>query len=1034
MSIRRASQFLCLSVLAIIVEVFASFPSMADDEIRFNRDVRPILSQACFRCHGFDQKTREADLRLDVADGALAERGNGRAAVVPNNLSSSLIWERIHSTDASEVMPPPSSNRQLTTAEKDILKRWIEQGAKYEKHWSLEPIPPSPGATDIDLLLDAEIHKRNLQLTPQADPVTLARRAAFTLTGLPPSQQQVDGFAKAPTPENYAALIDQLLKSPHYGEEMAKHWLDVARYGDTHGLHLDNERTMWAYRDWVVQAFNENLPFDQFTVQQLAGDLLPNPTQQQLIATGFNRCNVTTSEGGAINEEFLFRYAVDRTSTTVQTWLGLTGGCAVCHDHKYDPLSTKEFYSLYAFFYSAADPAMDGNIADTKPFLPLTSPNQKAKIEQAKQDEKSAKDKLLEIASHPQQRTPLQSKSNNLSKGTKVTRTSVWIDDLLPLGASTRNTSRNPEVWVASDEAPMGRRYLKQSFGNKYDQSVNGGWPARVIPENGSLKVWVMPDRYEPPQAIFVSIKSGKKSIRWAWANSKESGKLVDTAEDKILGPMPQPGVWTQLIVPLNEFPANSDLQELHFGLFGGICSWDGMACTGTFETKEESLDWKAWWNSQKGKDVPFVKGGIAQAIKEGPESEPGKKHANDVETHFYAFVAESVSEELIAARNRWQNARIALAISEDSVPGTFMYKDTDKPREAFVMKRGQYDQKGDPVEPATPAALPPLKKTSDEQRLTRLDLARWIVAVENPLTARVTVNRFWQQVFGTGLVKSSDDFGTQGIPPTHPELLDALSSEFMKNGWDVKGLMKKLLLTRAFQRSAVGNDQDLKSDPENRFLARGPRIRLDAEQIRDNVLASATLLNRELGGPGFKGYQPPGIWEPVGYGDSNTRYYIQDHGASIYRRSLYAFLKRTAPPPFMTNFDAPNREQFCTRRERSNTPLQALQLMNDVQYVEAARFFAEVIWAEQLPDDLARVRRVFQGAMNRAGTDKEIMRLNDAYQAFRQRFLASESDALRLLAMGEKPRNTAFPASEIAALTLLVNVVFNLDEFVTRN
>ena len=1013
----------------------------ADDaaKIRFNRDIRPILSQACFRCHGFDEKTREAGLRLDTREGATTKHDDQRAPIAPGNLAGSEAWERILSADPDLVMPPKESNRQLTDAEKELIKRWIEQGAEYENHWSFEPVQRVDGNVEIDQLLDREIAAVGLSANPQADPITLIRRAAFTLTGLPPSREQIDRFAANATDEQYEKLIDELLASSHYGEEMAKHWLDVARYGDTHGLHLDNERTMWAYRDWVIDAFNENLPYDQFTIEQLAGDLLPNPTQKQLVATGFNRCNVTTSEGGAINEEFLYRYAVDRTSTTVQAWLGLTGGCAVCHDHKYDPLTTKEFYSLYSFFYSAADPAMDGNIHNTQPFLKLTSIEQKKFLDDQRATETRLRKELLEIARDPVRRAGLQVPSQtSLADAANATgkawRSEVWLNDVMPPGVSARNTSRNEETWVSSPDSPIGNRFIRQAFGDKFEQFASGGWLANDVPQGGTVSFWIRPDRYETPDAVYLMLKIDNKSYRWVWANSLEQGRRLGGNEKTIIGSIPKAGVWTQLTVPLNELPATASLQELQFGLFGGVCDWDGFVCSGLHDVSSSAESVKSWWKKQSGISNPFADGDLAKAIKEGPDSEIGKQKESEVAEYYFAYVSDEGSEELLAKRLEWERSRVSIAELESEIPGSLVYRDEAKPRQAHVMTRGQYDQKGEAVEPNTPAFLPPLEKSEGRDRPNRLDLAKWLVSKNNPLTARVAVNRFWQQVFGVGLVKTSDDFGTQGAPPTHPEILDSLAVEFMESDWNIKKLVKKLVLSKAFKRAANVQEEDLKKDPENRLLARGPRIRLDAEQIRDHVLAASGILNRDQGGAGFRGYQPPGIWEPVGYGDSNTRYYVQDHGVSIHRRSVYAFFKRTAPPPFMSNFDAPNREQFCSRRERSNTPLQALQLMNDIQYIEAARHLSENVIQRNLGTEQDRIQLVMQQSLSRECTESELARLQSAYDSFKQRFRESPEDAARLLRVGESPANPKLDPSEVAALCLVVNLVFNLDEFVNRN
>ncbi|MBL8891491.1 MAG: PSD1 domain-containing protein [Planctomycetaceae bacterium] len=1008
-----------------------------DDPVTFNRDVRTILSAACFRCHGQDAEHRAADLRLDQAEGAVGSVEDG-AAFVPGDVAGSQAWLRMTSDDPDLVMPPPSANRQLTDDEKETLRRWIEQGAKYERHWAFEPIQPSPELLEqtekrlprnwIDAALDREAAKRKLALNGPTDARTLARRVAFALTGLPPQYQDVERFAQNPTQAAYEAYVDQLLASPQYGEEMARHWLDVARYGDTHGLHLDNDRLIWPYRDWVVQAFNSNQSFDQFTIEQVAGDLLPDPSQSQLVATGFNRCNVTTAEGGAIDDEFRFRYAVDRTSTTVQAFLGLTAGCAVCHDHKYDPLSMKEFYSLYAFYYSNADPAMDGNISTTAPFLKLPTPTQAAELETLRQRIDGAQVKLLELASQWSAQAPATA---NLSR----TVTHVWLDDELPLGASQRNTTRNGDRWSLDEvKSPMGQRALVTEFGDKMEQVITGGLLPRWILENGQLQVWAQLDRMEPPQAIFLEIQTDAGSRRWVWGDSPDSARLVDAGADRIVGTLPTPGQWQLLTIPVGDLAVGTKVNEIKFGLFGGICYWDGLTISGKQRDVDNlRTDWRAWWAGHGNKPAPLARPELGKAIQEGPSGGDAKNFEAEVKAYFHAMIDSDAPPALQQARAELESLRVQRQILEDRIPGTMIYRDANAPRQAHVMTRGQYDAPGEAVQPGGLAALPPMP-SRDSRTLNRLDLARWMVSSDQPLTPRVTVNRFWQQVFGVGLVKTSDDFGTQGTPPTHPQLLDDLAYHFAHHGWNVKELLKELVMTQAFQRSAVVTAEAMNLDPENRYLARGPRIRLDAEQIRDNALAVSGLLQLQLGGPGFRAYQPPNIWEPVGYGDSNTRYYIQQHGEQLYRRSLYTYFKRTAPPPFMSNWDAPNRETFCTRRERSNTPLQALQLMNDVQHVEAARCLAERLLREGAMDDQARVTRLFEWVLARQPDAYESEQVLAFLLQSRSRLAESPTDAQQIATIGERWRDANLPIEDVATWTLVSNLILNLDETVTRN
>jgi hypothetical protein len=1013
--------------------------------ISFNRDVRPILATNCLRCHGQDAGNRQADLRLDLFDQAIAKRDSGQA-IRPGQPDESLIWQRILSTDPEKVMPPPDAPRQLSDQEKQTLKQWIAQGAPYEKHWSLEPIgsnaPDSvPPRKWIDSALDTQARQSKLTIQGPTDPRTLVRRLALTLTGLPPEIEDVDRFAENPTPQAYEKLVDQYLASPHYGEEMAKHWLDVARYGDTHGLHLDNDRQIWPYRDWVVSAMNANMPFDQFTIEQLAGDLLENPTQSQLVATGLNRCNVTTSEGGAINDEFLFRYAVDRTSTTIQAFLGLTGGCAVCHDHKFDPLSTREFYSMYAFFYNNADPAMDGNIQTTAPFLKLATPEQQAQLDQLAAKRDKALSDLYGLANNWSMQETVDS---GIKSSEPVTTTHVWLDDELPLGATQRNTSRNADRWSLDEVTPpMGKRALVTEFGHKFEQAIQGGLVPMWILDEAQLSLWVQTDLHEPPKAIFVEVKTDKGARRWVWTNDPQDASLVDAKPDRVVGKLPAKGAWQLVTFSTDGLPAGAIVSEIKLGLYGGICYWDGMSITGKIRPEDKlRSDYQAWWKHHGKKPAPnldtelFKGKNVLQAIQEGEASEIGKPLSAQVKTYFVAWIDANVPKEILQARQVWNSLQTQRRMLDDSIPGTMIYRDLGKPRQAHVMLRGQYDAKGEAVEPGTLAALPAISRwdKNDSRPLNRLDLAHWLVGKDNPLTARVTVNRFWQQVFGVGIVKSSDDFGTQGAPPVDPQLLDNLAHYFQSNGWNVKALMKELVTTAAFQRDSSISEQALARDPENRYLARGPRIRLDAEQIRDNALAVSGILHRKLGGPGFRGYQPPNIWEPVGYGDSNTRFYIQQHGADLYRRSLYAYVKRTAPVPFMSNFDAPNRESFCTRRERSNTPLQALQLMNDIQQFEAARCLAQRLLKQSPQDDQSLVDQLFRWVLARSPDQYERNQVLGFLQKSRDRIIASPEDAHKIASAGERWPEPSLAMDQVAAWTLVCNLVLNLDEAVTRN
>lgn len=1018
--------------------LFASIglATAADHTLSFNRDIRPILSSKCFACHGFDAKKREADLRLDVPEGAFAAR-DGRPAITPHNLAQSEVWQRICSTDPESVMPPPATKKELTAAERELLKQWIEGGAPYQKHWAFEPIQPPAlksdvaGPAAIDSFLASQIEREGLVAQPQADREALLRRVAFALTGLPPTLPDLVRFLAQ---ENgYEAYVDHLLSSPRYGEEMARHWLDVARYADTHGLHLDNERQMWAYRDWVVKAFNDNLPYDQFTTWQVAGDLLPEPTTDQLVATGFNRCNVTTSEGGSIEAEFVYRYAVERASTVAQAWLGLTAGCAVCHDHKYDPISTKEFYSLYAFFHSNADPAMDGNTNVTAPFLKLPSGRQQTAAEAAAKVEREAGTWLKTLAQGLTYHDPAQANS----KPERVAVREVLFDEAFAFGATSRSNSRNAVATVVDPPfgAASGRRAIHQTFGSARTDTIELKLRPIAVPENGHLEAYVRVESLDLPKSIAIGTALGGKrpaagkSAEW----TRQESALVRS------GSQAQPikaGEWTRLVVPVADLglKPGDELTGVSLQQNGGVCYWDAVAITGEADPASDPLHSLAAWRKAVGTTPPpELPGELTEIIKQGPKKELTSDQLAKLQQFYVAFVAYPLSAELEQARVAWEAARVSRIIAEESAPGTFIFRDLARPRESFVMIRGQYDKPGEKVEPGVPAVLPPIAQ-AEGKRLTRLDLANWLVDRDNPLVARVAVNRLWQQLFGVGLVKTSYDFGSQGEPPSHPQLLDWLAADFQAGRWDVKRFVKQLVMTEASRRSAAVTPEALAKDPENRLYARGPRLRLDAEQVRDNALFVSGLINLQMGGPGVRPYQPPNIWEPVGYSDSNTRFYLQDHGQALYRRSLYVFLKRTAPPPFMSNFDGPNREQVCMLRERSNTPLQALQLMNDTQHFEAARALAELALGLKEADDTNRVTWLYRTVLSRRPSAEETTLIMGALRKQRELFAGDETSAVKAITIGESQPAKIAPAVETAAWTMVANLILNLDETVCRN
>lgn len=1017
--------------------------SAADgDKLQFNRDIRPILSDNCFACHGTDAKKREAKLRLDTVEGATTANDDGDIAVVPRDLSKSEVWQRITSDDKDEIMPPPKAHKTLTAAQKETIKHWIEQGAPYQKHWAFEaPVKPavpaigngqSPIGNPIDAFIGARLQKEHLTPSPAADRETLLRRVTFDLTGLPPTPAETDAFLADKSPDAYDKVVDRLLANRHYGEHMAHYWLDQARYGDTHGLHLDNERSMWPYRDWVIDAYNHNLPFDQFTIDQVAGDLIPNATREQRIASGFNRCNVTTSEGGSIDAEYVFRYAVDRTATMVNTWLGLTAQCAVCHDHKFDPISQKEFYQLYAFFHSAADPAMDGNKLLTPPILKLTTSEQATKLAEYEAKisgtEKEIKEALAKVEYNDpgtaEPRPPVEEKET------------VWVDDDFPAGAKPQ-VAGDPVKWITADEGPVfsGKRALKRTGKGMVQDFYSGGAAPLEVPPDGKFFAYVYLDPADPPKAVMLQYHKGDWLHRAVWGDydAIQFGKANST-ERVNMGALPNTGLWTRLEVDADKLGLKPGdlITGLAYTQFDGTVYWDKAGVTGRIDpAASPATSQLAWEKQHDGKNTPELPADINKIFRG-----TGRNARNDAQKqqlHDYYLVnvyagAKAVFDPMNKALAEVKKKRDEI---DNVVPATLVMADMPQPRDSFIMIRGQYDKPGEQVHRNVPAMFPPL---ANAESPSRLDLAHWLVAPENPLTARVTVNRIWQQFFGTGIVKTSADFGSQGEPPSHPELLDWLAVTFRESGWNVKGLVRRIVTSATYRQSSAASAELWKRDPENRLLARGPRFRLDAEEIRDNALYVSGLLDDQEGGKGARTYQPPNIWEPVGFVGSNTRDYKQDHGEALYRRTIYCFLKRTAPPPFMTTFDAPSREQFCTRRERSDTPLQALQLMNDVQHFESARALAGRIITEGGEGSQARIIWAFRTVVGRHPSDHEILIIWGALEKHWANYQKNPEAAKAAVHNGESAPPANLPEPELAAWTLVANLLLNLDETVTKN
>ncbi len=997
--------------------------------LSFNTDIRPILSDKCFACHGIDEESREAKLRLDTPEGAFRKKRRGKSALVPGNLDESESWLRIISNDEDEVMPPPDSHKKLSDEEKSLIKRWIEEGASYQKHWAFEapvmPEIPAGQGSEIDRFVESALKKEGWEMSPEADREILIRRVSFALTGLPPAIEEVDRFLADQADGAYGRMVERYLASPRYGEEMARHWLDAARYGDTHGMHLDNERQMWAYRDWVIQSFNENLPYDDFTIEQLAGDLLPNPSVDQMVATGFNRCNVTTGEGGSIQKEFIFRYAVDRASTTAQVWLGLTAQCAVCHDHKYDPISQKDFYSLYAFFNSNADPAMDGNKLLTAPVIKVKSDDYEAKMAGFDERADAVVDEMKKLPVWSDYRDPAENGSSGQIEETEE----IWFEDGFPRGAKV-GSSGHPLTFV---DQPVfsGKKSLKRSGeGLAQDYYQVGAAPLNV-PTDSTFFLHVYLDPKDTPEEVMIQFHTSGWSHRAVWgADIIDFGKK-GTSERFVAGPLPENGRWVRLEVPGAKMGLKPGAQVVGFAftVHGGTAYFDKFGVIGREDpTTDPKASFLAW---RKAKQVKGVPAPLNQWLGEGVKKVRNPSELALLKDYYLARVCGTLGKEFDARRAELNSIESERANYEKGVPSTFVFRDLAKPRQSYVMKRGEYDQPGEKVDPGTPAVLPALAKSGE--RATRLDLAKWLVSAENPLTSRVVVNRFWQQVFGTGLVKTSHDFGTQGEVPSHPELLDFLALRFRENGWDVKALMRELVMTKTFRQVSSASSPRWDNDPENRRLARGPRFRLDAEQLRDQALFVGGLMDLKMGGRGVMPYQPPNIWEPVAFGGSNTRFYKRGNGSDLYRRSVYTFFKRTAPHPMFANFDAPAREQFCLKRERSNTPLQALQLMNDVQHFEAARGLGQRAM-KGASNSGERVDFIFRSVLARPPRVEEKEIVADFFEKQLAKYRKAPEEAGKAIHFGESKPAVDLDPAELAAWSLVANLILNMDEAIVRN
>ncbi len=1022
---------------AVALAVWVALPNQAADaKIDFDREIRPILSETCYTCHGPDQKTRKAKLRLDTRDGAFAKHDDYQI-VKAGDRTTSELYRRLITTDEDDHMPPASVDKPLTRVQIEKIGQWIDQGAKWEQHWAFvkpeSPSIPQP-ATDgwakneIDEFILARLETEGLRPSPEADRETLVRRASLDLRGLPPTVQEVEAFLQDDSPEAYEALVERFLATPQYGEKMALHWLDLARYADTHGYHLDSGRDMSHWRDWVIDSFNGNMPYDQFTVEQIAGDLLPDATPRQKLASGFNRNNMINFEGGAIPEEYLTYYIRDRVTTTSTVFLGLTMACAQCHDHKFDPISQNEFYRFYAYFNAVSERGLDGGRGNADPLIRLPSEEQKAELDRLNTGLTEAKQRLeqalpgidraqvdWEKSLAGQARIPWLTLKPLKARSTGGAALAVQEDlSVLAGGPNPENDSFEVLARVPSGTITGFRLEALR------DDSLPRKGPGRADNSNFVLTAFELAtspvDSPDPAQAI----PFGSAQADFAQAGYDVSGAI--DADDNTGWAIDAPtrhkdGVaW---FIPVQPIQASAETQ-LRFRL-----KFDGKF------SKHSLGRFRLSWTTDPNVATPDAM--LPLDLSEIIAKVPGDRTPEETKTlrNHYRNTVSSEHTGLAGEVSRLDGERKAL---EAKIPTSMVMDEMDKPRDTFVLIRGQYDQHGDKVTPGVPASLSPLPSDAPPNRL---GLARWLVDPENPLTARVTVNRFWALVMGTGIVKTANDFGTKGEQPTHPKLLDWLATDFVRSGWDVKRLMKMMLTSATYRQNTRTDPNLLEKDPYNRLYARGPRFRLSAEEIHDTALSVSGLLVNSIGGPAVFPYQPPGLWEELSSRKDSknwsAQFYTQSEGSDLYRRGVYTFWKRTSPPPSLQAFDAPDRETCTVQRERTSTPLQALVLLNDPTYVEASRKLAERLMTEVGTDSGERIRFAFRLATSRYPSEQEVALLRDLFENQLERFRRLPESAAQLLSVGESGRDTSLDPAEHAAWTSVSCMILNLDETITK-
>lgn len=1055
-----------LSVL--LVSLSLSSTGRAADTVPpvdFNRDVKPLLSDRCFTCHGPDEAGRKAGLRLDTPDGAFAQLDDDLWVIRPRDLERSELVYRVTTDDEDDLMPPTDSHLNLSAAARDLLVRWVREGAKFTAHWAFEPVTrpdvPSVGGSNhvrnpIDAFVLERLRREGLKPAAEADRATLLRRLSLDLRGLPPSLEELDGFIADPAPDAYEARVEAFLSSPAYGEARANEWLDLARYADTYGYQADVDRDMSVWRDWVIRAFNENLSYDDFVRWQIAGDQLPDATPETILATAFNRLHRQTNEGGSIEEEFRVEYVADRVHTMGTAFLGLTLECARCHDHRYDPISQRDYYELSAFFSSIDESGLYSHFtrATPTPTLGLYE-SEEARLDHGvlkariAVEEKRLADLIKTVGERVEPDSIAGRNGRTLASPQAV---AAFSFDELSEGRSPNLVSTNAAEFVDSPTLVPGRFGRAVQFDGDNSVIAKGaGHFQRTDPF--SISLWIK--RTEEQDRAVVLHHSR------AWTDSGSRGYELLLEEGRpFFGlihfwPGNAVAVRAEDAIPLNEWKQLAVTYDGSSRAAGIRLYLDGEAVPTTTvrdNLYRDILHRSEWGDGDVG-NIHLTLGGrfrdsgfrggfvdelrvfaeeltalevlalVDQPVTTTPELAMDDGTPSDLLRDHLARRGNEAVVKKTAGLRELRKRENAIA---NAVPEIMVMKELPEPRPTYVLQRGAYDQPGERVEPDTPADILPFP---DDLPRNRLGLAEWMTRRDNPLTARVVVNRAWRVHFGRGLVATPEDFGNQGDLPTHPELLDWLASWFMDNGWDVKALHRLIVTSATYRQSSRAPAELRLRDPRNSLLARGPSARLSAEQIRDSALAASGLLNERIGGPAVKPYQPAGLWEESGTGKT----YRQDEGDKLYRRSLYTFRRRTAPPPSMTTFDATSREVCVARREVTATPLQSLVLMNDPQFVEAARVLAEDLVGRYPDDPDGRVGEAFQRLTGRSPDERERAILRDLHAGQLEEYRAHPEAAKALAAIGERAVKEELEAVDVAATTMMVSTVMNFDEFVMK-